>query len=105
MPYYEFSEKWVWSTAASTGGSTQIATVRGKVERLTFTFQSDSGCTCTVQMQAGPSTSGPWASLMAAANLSTAQFQVQQMAGPVAYLRPYVSAKTTGGLTIEAFGN
>jgi hypothetical protein len=77
----------------------------GEVERFTFGFTTGPGCTCTVQMQAGPTVDGPWASLMTSEALSTSAYVVQQMAGPLQYLRPYVTAKTTGALTIEAFGN
>jgi hypothetical protein len=104
MPCYEFAEKWTWTTVATTGAM-DARQVRGRVERFTFGFQTDAGCTCTVQMQAGPESTGPWASLMAAANLGTSAFQVQQMSGPLAWVRPYVTAKTTGVLTVEAFGN
>ena len=105
MPYSEWSAKWTWVEANTTGASTQVEQIRGRVRQFTFGFQTDAGCTCTVQMQAAPESTGPWANLIAAATLSTSAYQVQQMAGPLAYLRPYVTAKTTGGLVIEGFGN
>ena len=101
MATYEFQEKWSWDSAASTGGSTRVATVRGCVSQFTFGFWSDANCTATVQMQAGATVDGPWASLIATANLSTTAYVVQQMAGPLSFLRPYVTAKSTGALTIE----
>lgn len=105
MPYYEYHDKWTWVETATTGASTQISAVGGKVQQFTFGFQTGAGCTCTVQMQAAPSTSGPWVGLLTTANLSTSGYAVHQLAGPLAYLRPYVTAKTTGTLVIEAFGN
>jgi len=105
MPCYEFQAKWAWAETASTGGSTQVATVLGHVEQFQFNFWTGAGCTCTVQMQAGPTVDGPWASLMTSEALSTSAYVVQQMAGPLQFLRPYVTAKTTGTLTIEVFGN
>ena len=106
MPVYEWCDKWTWVETATTGGSTRIAEVRGRVAQFTFGFQTGPGCTCTVQMQAGPSVDGPWLDLFSTAvSLSTSAYAVQQMSGPLAYLRPYVTAKTTGTLVIEGFGN
>ena len=101
---FEFQYKWTSATAATTGGL-DAAQVLGKVERFTFGIATDAGCTCTVQMQAGPSSAGPWANLLTSANLSTSAYQVHQLSGPLAYVRPYVTAKSTGVLTIEACGN
>jgi len=103
MPYYEFAEKWNAEATATTGGL-EARQVCGRVRQFTFAFETGPGCTCTVQMQAGPSSAGPWASLITSANLSTSAYQVQQMAGPVPWVRPYVTAKTTGVLTIAAWG-
>ena len=100
----EFQFKWTSATAATTGGL-EAARVRGCVERFTFGFTTDAGCTCTVQMQAAPESTGPWAGLLTTANLSTSAYQVHQMSGPLAYVRPYVTAKSTGVLVIEAWGN
>jgi len=102
--YNEFQYKWVWAETASTGGGA-AAQVRGKVERFTFGYTTGPGCTCTVQMQAAPESTGPWASLLTTENLSTSAYVVHQMSGPLAWVRPYVTAKTTGALTIEALGN
>ncbi len=104
MPYYEFAQKWAWSTSATTGGGT-VAEVRGQVARFTFSYETGAGCTCTAQMQAAANSSGPWFGLSASTAISTSACLIQQFAGPLAFLRPYVSAKTTGGLTIEATGN
>lgn len=104
MPVKEFAYKWTWAEAASTGRAADPAFVRGKVSQFTFGFQTGAGCTATVQMQTAPESTGPWASLLAAANLSTSAYQVQQMAGPLDWLAPYVTAKTTGVLVITADG-
>jgi p-aminobenzoyl-glutamate transporter AbgT len=101
---YEFQFKWVTETAASSGGLT-AARVRGMADNFTFGFTTDAGCTCTVQMQAGPEETGPWVGLETSTAMSTSAYLLQQHAGPLPWLRPYVTAKSTGVLTIEAFGN
>ena len=100
---YEFQYKWVTATAASSGGLT-AARVRGMADNFTFSYATDAGCTCTVQMQAGQEETGPWASLLTTANLSTSAHTIHQMSGPLRWIRPYLTAKSTGVLTIEAIG-
>ena len=103
MPYHEWSMGWTFAEAATTG-ALDAAQVRGRVQQFTFHFVSGAGCTATVQMQAAAESTGPWASLMTAANLSTSASQVQQMAGPLAWVRPYCTAKTTGVLQVYGTG-
>ena len=103
MTCRQFAGTWTAAEANTTGALTAYA-VLAPVQQFTFGFETGPGCTCTVQMQAAPASSGPWASLIVAANLSTSAYQVQQMAGPLAWLRPYITAKTTGVLIITAEG-
>jgi len=104
MPYHEWSQDWTFLEAATTGALTAVQ-VRGCVSQFTFQFVAGAGCTATVQMQAAAESSGPWVSMIQAANLSTSNNQIQQMAGPLDWLRPYCTAKTTGVLYVRGTGN
>jgi len=94
---------WAFAEPATPGALTAVQ-VSGCVHQFTFQFVSGAGCTATLQMQAAAESTGPWVGLMTAANLSTGASQVQQMAGPLAWLRPYCTAKTTGVLQVYGTG-
>ncbi len=105
MPYLEAHKKWDWVAAATTGGSTDVYQLGGRSVYLGVYFVSGPGCTATVELQTAAESSGPWVRLSTAAtNLSTSACVLQQFVGPMSWLRPYVTAKTTGALSIYALG-
>lgn len=106
MPgYHEWSYVWTAAEAATTGALTTVEPL-GDCERFTFYFVSGPGCTATIQMQTAANSTAPFVSIgSSAANLSTSATEVHQFAGPLAVVRPYITAKTTGVLQVYGFAD
>ena len=103
MASLETTGYWETSSAASTGGLKAL-NVKGYAQGLSFGIESDSGCTCTMQIQARMgSSAGPYA-VLSTVTLSTGAFSVDQFLGPLEWVRPYVVAKTTGVLKVWLLG-
>jgi hypothetical protein len=105
MAVREVEHRWVVAsdTAASTGGLDGIA-VLGDVLEWAFYAQTDAGCTATVSIQTAATTSGPWVT-EGSTNISTSGAAVFRGTGPLRAVRPYITAKTTGGITFTLIGN
>ena len=105
MAILENDYTWVYSTTTSTGASTVAFDSRGMSQSLSFYIETGAGCTATVNIQtrAGNST-GPYATL-STTSLSTGAVSLVQFLGPLAWVRPYVTSKSTGDLTVRLIGN
>jgi hypothetical protein len=98
---------YVWTAAeANTTGALTGLPVLGCPERFTFYFVSGPGCTATVQMQAAVESTSPYVAIgSSAANLTTSACEIHQFVGPLHFVRPYITAKTTGVLKVYGFAN
>lgn len=104
MPIPETDHAWEFPAAATTGGL-KAFDAKGYSQSLTFYIETGAGCTATVQIQTrAGSSSGAYATLSTTTN-STAAMNVVQFLGPLAWVRPYCPAKTTGGLFVRLMGN
>ena len=104
MPILENSNGWEALATASTG-ALKAYNAQGRAAALTFYVETGAGCTSTIQIQTRiGSSSGAYATL-STVNNSTSAVNVVQFLGPLAWVRPYVVAKTTGTLTVQLIGN
>lgn len=105
MAMLESDYQWEFSTTNSTGGR-KAFDCKGYAQALTFYVQTDAGCTATVNIQTRVgSSSGAYADLCTLAMTSTNSVQVVQFLGPLGWVRPYATAKTTGALIVHLLGN
>lgn len=106
MPMLETSMLW---TLTSTGTG-KAFNCRGYAQGLTFYAETSSGCTCTLQIQtragssAGAQTPGAWG-VLSTLNCTLSDVQVDQYMGPLEWVRPRVTDKNTGTVTIYLLGN
>lgn len=104
MPIPEHNHPWSFAETATTGALKAFDT-KGYSQSLTFYVESGPGCTATVQLQTRVgSSSGVYATL-STSNNSTSVVNVVQFLGPLGWVRPYCTAKTTGTLTVRLLGN
>ena len=97
--------KWNFLDTASTG-ALKAQNVRGFSDRFTAFIETGPGCTATVRLEArAGSSAGPYGPVTNSTALSTSAVKVEQFAGPIEWIRPYCTAKTTGTLSVELFGN
>lgn len=97
--------KWTFLDTASTG-ALKAQNVRGYSERYSVYIETGPGCTASVRFEArAGSSAGPYGVVAPSTALSTGAVSIQQFSGPLEWVRPYCSAKTTGVLTVELFGN
>lgn len=105
MAILESDYQWIYSTAASTGASTTAFDSRGMSQSLSFYIETGPGCTATINIQSRVGTStGPYATL-STTSLSTGAVSLVQFLGPMGWVRPYVTSKSTGDLSIRLLGN
>ena len=105
MGVYEWVYTWTAAAANTTGALTAVE-VSGEPERFTFYFTTGPGCTATIQMQTAAESTLAYVSMgSSAANLTTSACEVHQFSGPLQWVRPYITAKTTGVLTVHGFAN
>lgn len=105
MPILENSNSWSFLETASTG-ALKAYDASGRAAALSFYVESGPGCSATIQIQTRiGSSSGAYAVLSTIVNGSTSQVNVAQFLGPLAWVRPYCVAKTTGTLTVTVIGN
>lgn len=108
MPALENSQSWTFS--ASSTGAGKAFNSRGYAQGLTWYVETSSGCTCTVQIQtragssAGSQTPSAWA-ILSTLNCTKADIQVDQYMGPMEWVRPNVTDKSAGTITIYLLGN
>lgn len=107
MAILETSAKWTFVEPASTGAvGLKAIDCHGYAQALSFYVESGPGCTATVNIQTRVgSSSGAWANLCTLVMDSTTAMKVVQFLGPLGWVRPYATAKTTGTLTVELLGN
>jgi hypothetical protein len=104
MAIQEASNFWTLSTTTSTGGGKAFNT-KGYAQSLSFYIETGAGCTATVQIQSrSGSSSGPYA-VLSTTSPSTSSVNVVQFLGPLEWVRPYVTSKSTGDLTVRLLGN
>lgn len=96
----------------STGVGTAFD-AKGYAQGLSFYIETSSGCTATVQIQtrAGDSTginsTGSWA-IVSTVNCTLGQVNIDQFMGPMQWVRPRVTDKTSGStasIVIHLLGN
>ena len=81
-----------WTFTGSTGGGKAIR-VSPAASKFSVYFTTSSGCTATVDFQtAAESSVGPWATLSPSTAMSTGACLLQQFDGPLAWVRPFVTA-------------
>ena len=103
MPMLEDDYKWTWSTTTSTVAM-EAHDCRGYAQSISFYVETGAGCTATVNVQTrAESSNGPYASL-STTSMSTGSVQILQFLGPMSWMRPYVTSKSTGDLTIRLMG-
>lgn len=93
------------STVASAGKAVALTP---EASLISVYFASSSGCTATVQLQtAVGSTLGPWVGLGTSTALSTGALALHQFSGPLAYVRPYLTAiaASTDVVTVTLIAN
>ena len=71
MPYLEYQKRWDWVASATTGASTDVSQIGGRATYLGVYFATGPGCTCTVELQTSPESTGPWVRLSTAATALT----------------------------------
>ena len=105
MPILETSAKWTFAAAASTG-ALKAHNCNGGAQALSFYIETGPGCTATVNIQTrSGSSSGAYATLSTTAMSDTSAVAIVQFLGPLEWVRPYCTAKTTGVLTVHLIGN
>ena len=108
MAMLETSEKWTFA-AASTGAG-KAFNCKGYAQTLTWYAETSSGCTCTLQVQtragssAGSQTPSAWA-ILSTLNCTKADIQVDQYQGPFEWVRPNITDKSAGTVTVWLLGN
>lgn len=99
------SMMWTFSTAASTGAvGLKAFNARGQSERFTAYMEAGTGSSATVRIETCMgSSAGTYVSL-GSTTLSTSA-AILQFAGPLEWIRPYATVKSTGALTVRLMGN
>jgi len=97
---------WTYIDNTSTG-ALKARNMFGLSERFSAFYEASAGCTGSIRMEArAGSSAGPYATITGTStSLSTSQVSLQQFAGPLEWVRPYVTAKTSGTITVTLFGN
>ena len=104
MANLETKHAWTYAAAASTGGA-KAFNCQGYAQQLTAYIETGAGCTATIRMESrAGSSAGPYATLTST-SLTTSQCVLQSFNGPVEWVRPYVTSKSTGDLFITLIGN
>lgn len=96
MAIVETSYKWELTST----GLGEIFDARGFAQSLTFGVETSSGCTATIQLQHRMGSSIGPRSALSTVNLSTGGFATVQFLGPLDYLVPRVTDKTSGSTNI-----
>ncbi len=106
MAVLESHAKWTFSESSGVIGGGKAHNSRAFPALYSFYGQTGEGCTATIQIQTcAGSSAGPSTSLGTASALSTSGAVLIQFSGPLEWVRPYCSMKTTGTLSVEMFGN
>src|SRR5512144_290306 len=103
MSVRELDQTWTTVDAATTGGLKAVYT-HGDLTEWAFYVQTATASTATIALQsAAVSSAGPWATICStdlAANTAV-RFSGE---GPLLWVRPYITAKTTGICTMRLVG-
>ena len=102
MPLIE--NRMTWSFTSSGSQSTSAIAIGGMNRELTAYVQTKENTTATVQMLSGRTSTSPGA-VIGSTSLSTGATHIMQFTGPFLSLWPYVTAMTTGTVTVEIIGN
>jgi hypothetical protein len=104
MGMVESDFSWIFSTTNSTA-AVEPFDAKGYAQALSFYIESDSGCTATVQIHSRiGSSSGPYA-VLSTTVMSTGAVTLVQFLGPMGWIKPHATSKSTGGLTVRLIGN
>ncbi len=98
---------WTFTTAASTGAvGLKALNVQGVSERFTAYYEAGAGSSAVVQMQTrAGSSSGAYTLIPGTSTLVSTSAAIQQFAGPLDWVRPYATVKSTGAVTVYLLGN
>lgn len=104
MPIIEAAFKWTFTGSTGTGKAYNAR----NAQRLTFHYETSSGCTGTVALQHRMgSSAGPYSALSSQA-LSTGAVVTDQFSGPLEWVRPRLTDLTSGStnvVTVYLMGN
>lgn len=99
MATLEIDQTWAFT---SSGAGTAINCL-GSVTQAACWGVSNGTSTATFALQSAISSGGPWAT-EGSTTLSTSGAAVFRVAGPFAWVRPYMTAMSTGGVTVRFIG-
>ncbi len=106
MALLQTSMGWEFPATTSTG-ALKAYNLKGYSQQISFYAEAGPGCTATLRLETrAGSSAGPYVNLTTTAlNLDTSGITVVQFVGPMEWVRPYCTAKTTGTLTVRLLGN
>src|SRR3990167_7421361 len=98
---------WTFSTATTTGAAGLKAfNARGYSERFTALYEAGAGSSATLRLETAMcSSGGTYVPIPGTSTGVSTSASVQQFAGPLEWIRPYATVKSTGALTVTLMGN
>lgn len=98
---------WTFSTAATTGASgLKAVNLFGVSERFTAIYEAGAGSSATLRLETCMGSSGgTYVALPGTSTAVSTSASIQQFAGPLEWIRPYATVKSTGALTVYLRGN
>jgi hypothetical protein len=98
---------WTFSTLASTGAvGLKAFNAQGISERFTVIYEAGTGSSATLRMEtAMGSSSATYVPVTGTSTAVSTSVSLQQFAGPLEWIRPYATVKSTGALTVRLMGN
>ncbi len=98
---------WTFSTAASTGAvGLKAFDAQGVSERFSVIYEAGPGSSATLRMEtAMGSSAGTYVPVTGTSTAVSTSVSLQQFAGPLQWIRPYATVKSTGALTVRLMGN
>jgi hypothetical protein len=95
MPAFEASASWSF-TSTGTGKAVRA----GMAQSLTFTPETSSGCTATVQILTRNGSSGGPYSVLSTLNCTLGEAITVQFLGPLKWVKPRVTDKTANSTNV-----
>jgi len=98
---------WTFSTAATTGASGLKAfNASGLSGRFSVIYNAGTGSSATLRMETAMGSSGSaYAPIAGTSTAVSTSASLQQFAGPLEWIRPFATVKSTGALTVTLLGN
>ncbi len=107
MPMLENS--YLWTFSATSTGAGKAFDSKGYAQGVSFYIETSSGCTATVQIQtragssAGSQSPGAWG-ILSTISCTKSDVQVDQYMGPLQWVRPNITDKSAGTVTVYLLG-